>query len=481
MPSTPISPCWRQPRMTAVSPQTANRHRWPRTRAIPARPAWLDPLSAALIGVLLASPMGSQYILVFGSNYVPEVGVAAILFLNGAFDRSFLSKLIAFLTSPAVAAWSLVCIILMLIGTAFHHDFIAAYSNFRTCLALGYAFIFAADIMNSNPNRVEFLVQISILALISSIVFYEFLNTATTPKRLFPVGTLIFLTFVSLKRKSVGFSFLVLAIGAYSCVTSAYRSNLILFGVLAVAQVFALLFPISDVRRGKGRILDRVSLAIGALVSIVAAPLLIQMVMGYLRSDPGRYHQTIYKFQLMFDAIRAGRPEQADSIRAEYVPYIGRHFLEFLLPSGFGSDAITYDWRSAWTPAEESMGFGASVDGGHVFMAVHFGLFLSAALVIFVAARAVWALPRCSPSEIAIRVLLWLAMGVFFVTFGGHAFAQLPVAIGAGLAFATLSASPTARNVVPSVRSGRAIPQRTAPESLILTPVRTSAIRPERP
>lgn len=423
---------------TWTRPQAA-----PRPISLPLRT--LDLFNAILVAVLLASPFGWNLLLNFGGRYFPEIGLALLFGVNAVLDQRFIGAVGRFLATKQVLAWIFVSGLLLLAGYAFHRQIFAAYGDFRSSLILGVAFFWAKGATQTEgaPGRFsKFLALMCVLALLANAVYYAGFATIDSVKQMVPTGIILLGLFLCLRQSGLLMTAVVILISTYLLVTSSYRSNFILVIFVISAYMVASLYPISQRRLGAARILDRLVLAAGVMALIPALPVLMTAAMNYLRSDPSRYYQSVIKVRQLQDVLRTGRLYEADPTRAAYPGYIGDHFAEFLLPSGFGHEAIIYKWRSMWTPASEAMAFGNSLDGAHLFLAAHFGLVLGAFLFITVFWQAGWAALRTSPSEFIIRVLLLAAFGVFFVTFGGHMFAQMGVAIGAGLFLGVMCADP---------------------------------------
>jgi hypothetical protein len=405
----------------------------------------LDLFNAALIAILLTSPFGWSVLLNFGGRYFPEAGLVLLFVVNIALDSRFIITLGGFLAKKPVLAWISLCGLLLLAGCVFHRQFFASYGDFRSSLILGLTFFLAKEATRDSETSgrfVKFLALTCTLSILANAVYYSGFSTISSVKQMVPTGIILLGIFLSLKYSSLLTTALVILISAYLLVTSSYRSNFVVVIFIMTAYLLASLQPISQRRIGATRMLDRLMLLAGVAGIITALPVLISTATNYLRSDPSRYYQSVVKVQQLQDALRAGRLYQADPTRAAYPGYVSDHFAEFLLPSGFGHEAIIYKWRSMWTPANEAMAFGNSVDGAHLFLAAHFGLALGLFLFIAVFWQVGWAALRTPLSEFFVRVLLLAAFGVFFVTFGGHMFAQMGVAIGSGLFLGVMSADP---------------------------------------
>lgn len=396
----------------------------------------LNFVNAVLVGTLLMSPMGWAWLLKFGPNYYPEVAILAIFLLNASLSKNFSKDLLIFFQSRFVQAWTLGIFTLAAIGVIFTKDIFATYSDFRACLALGYAASFAQRI---KPNILRgFVLDTLMCALLATATFYLIAPSGSlSSKQPFCITGALAAFYLSAKYRNMLYVTAASALTVYLAVTSSFRSNLAIAAILLLLFIWVGLFPITSHQDARKKIQDRIIFIAFAIAAQVFAPLLIAFGIEYINADASRHHQIVYKTAEMMDALKAGHFGRVDTLRAGYIPYIQENFGEFLLPSGLGYKGWQNNWHSMWSGGSTGI-FGSSLDGGHLYLSLHFGIIASTALLFWVGAKWYAALKQARWSETLLRLGLFAQIALFMSAFGGLIFTQLGFALGSGILFGLL-------------------------------------------
>lgn len=393
----------------------------------------LGTFNAVVVGLLLMSPFGWAMFLKVGANYFPEIAIALIMGVGLRTSPQFARDVVAFFQSPFVQAWTVGAAALFMLGFLFTRDIFAAYSDFRVCLLLGYAISFVA---RAKTRIIETHVQVAlVVSLVATAVYYTFIGRGFSVKQPFCVTGLLAAVYIAARYRGMLTATALATLGLYMIITSSYRSNFIVGILLVLIFIWMGLFPISEGGIAK-KLSDRLNFVLAAIAAQVAAPFGIAYFLEFVRSNPSRYHQTVYKTTEALNALKSGRADQVDSLRASYIPFIQDNFSAFILPSGLGYKGWNNNWHSMWMPPGSGM-FGSSIDGGHLYMALHLGIGLSCVLVALLGLRWFRAL-FARPSEIVPRLGIIACIGVFMSAFGGQMFTQVGFGLASGILFGLL-------------------------------------------
>lgn len=402
----------------------------PSTGPIPNSPSrarqviFLALLTAA--SALLMSPLGWRAYLLVGGVYVPEFFAIPAALVCLTLGHNPVSDA---LRSRAFTWWAAFCGALMLLGFLLHGDILAAYSDFRCLLALGIAYIGIRkhnDLESVKPYVAYFM----LLSLFFNAAALSLLPAdLTNAKYSFPVLCLVIAIYVCGTR---GW-YLVLAacfsIGAYLTVHSFYRQNFAILAICGLA-ILASLFGNQD-RYGRRRYGTAMLFFLGLLASLTYLPIVVAEASVFFRSNEARYIQIIGKSRELFAALSgSGTNNTGDATRIYYLQFIWDHLIYFIPPSGLGQKVLVNQWRSLWMSPSESM-IGSSLDGGHLFMAAHFGLIITMIMATTVARQYSNAL-RSTPLERR-PMLVLLGIATLFAFVGSSPFSQMSFASAFGL------------------------------------------------
>ncbi|MCK1294842.1 hypothetical protein [Bradyrhizobium sp. 30] len=402
------------------------------TTAALARLGSEDVALCLFISAFAFSPFGWSLALNPGGNFVPEP-VFLVMFC-ATFTRTRSGQIFrrAF-RSTAFRSWAILSFILALIGVSVHQDVIAAYSDFRCLVLLGFSYAIATDTDPSTKqiSQTWLILMCAAVILLNAIGYFLVPVETTSVKFQYPLGALIYLfVYCVLLRPSYMYAGLVIGCAVFIALTGFYRTN------FAVLFAFCLIFVIAFVLR---KINSPFKLL---LISVIGVPIFILALLNYefvsqemynfLSATPSRYAQTIYKWNQMVQYFDTGHLSEGDEVRSLYFPYIADHTLDFFLPGGLGQKVLIDNWGSLWSPEQERMGVGSSKDGGHLFLAAHFGLVLGAAIIANFSQK-LWSSYRmlASMADKAVFGILSGALALYFLTMG-MMFNQTAAAFGFG-------------------------------------------------
>jgi hypothetical protein len=316
----------------------------------------------------------------------------------------------------------------MMLGFFIHGDISASYSDFRTLFAVGASYIIIghSDMDNSRSHWIYFLIfslvcnAVSLSVLPSNILIAKFS---------FPILCIVALVYLCAPRARYLSLALGFALGLYLTVSSFYRQNFLVIALCGAGMVLGIL--VARDRRGRPQLIPALVFLAAASVSSVFLPSLAARLSVFFRSNEARYIQIISKSRELFAALAGyGGSNTGDQIRVGYLSFIADNAGYFLLPGGLGQKVISGRWRSLWMDPSDIM-VGSSLDGGHLFMAAHFGLILSICFVFWFIRKYLINLRKLTISELAFHGSLSIASFVSFI--GSSPFSQMSFAIAFGM------------------------------------------------
>jgi hypothetical protein len=400
----------------------------------------LSLATIALVAALLMSPFGWRKYLVFGGIYVPEILAIPLLLIffpqkNNPISKTLRSK--DFLLATAALAF------LMMLGFMFHGDFVAAYSDFRCLVAMAFSMI----LIIRNPMTDQLSKNIAILLFLTLALnaasYVALPALVTTAKFSFPILALLALTYICGSRGWYILMGLGYAVGCYLAVNSFFRQNLAIVALTGIAMIASLF-----VERKESGAKSHISALtfLGALLAgLSLIPLFVEKLSIYFRSSESRYIQTIGKTREMLAFLSGnGAATSGDSARLAYFKTIGEHFVAFMPPGGLGQKALINQWRSFWMEPSEAI-IGSSLDGGHLFIAAHFGLAIGTVLLFWTIAR--WSKAATSISLRSIPFYLIISAGLILSFFASSPFSQISFAVSFGICLGLLLKG---KDIIPS-------------------------------
>jgi hypothetical protein len=335
----------------------------------------------------------------------------------------------------------------------------AAYADYRCVIVLGGAYYVGRAAM-SDVTYSRIIVVFLLLSLLFCSIHPD-VGKAVTIVAKYPVAVLSAVVAVYIAAGRGWYLSIVLALllGTYLAIHSFYRQN---FLIMAFAFMIVPTIPLVGLQRSKYRMyMESIGLAVASFLLLALLPTIAARVMLYFRSDESRYVQSVAKTQDLVAFLSGnGAANVGDRVRLEYISFITDHWLYFLLPGGFGQKVLSLQWRSFWMPRNEVM-LGSSLDGGHLFLAAHFGILLAGCILFLLGRQWVASFRAAGFARAPALLLLTGASLTFFAT--SSPFSQMSFAISFGLSVGCLLgyAAPERRIAAGSMAGRRARVSRT--------------------
>lgn len=333
-----------------------------------------DKLVILLTAFLLLSPFGEHFLLQFQGRYFFEVGFMAVVLMLLFRRTSLILELKRILLQQSFIIALLIS--LLLLGIFVHGDVLSAYSDFRAIFILLVSFQYFVSSKKSLEQEKCFLYVIALFSMLFYIsFFYTGLSVGVSSKEIYPFLAIPLMLYLSTTQKWPFYLFIAVLLGAIIALRSFYRSNWIIYGFSIFLFVPAIvLFQFSERKFFK---VILTCLWVCALVFIGIE--YFNDIIGYLSSTEGRYIQSIVKWNELVDfLIGRARLSDSDYLRYCYYVFIIKYWHTLLLPSGLGFDHLIYNVHSIFSPSIP----GNTIDSAFLFMAIHFGLILSAILFV---------------------------------------------------------------------------------------------------
>ncbi|MDA9448622.1 hypothetical protein XI01_18230 [Bradyrhizobium sp. CCBAU 21360] len=403
------------------------------------------------LGLLAASPIGYQVILNFGGNFYPEPLIATVLTVFALTQPAAWRAVLRSLSSPSTATLFVGLTLLAAEGLIFTDgDVIAVYADFRCILILVAALQLATSRMvQVRYYAINALFLIVLFSVIGHALFY-LLRGAPGPgesiKAVYPTIGLIFLAAVAQRRRWFTLHAVVIGLSVFVAITSFYRSNMIVAALLALAFLPALARRMHAPRPSLSNLGFVCASILCAVFLWIYFPDISDKIFGFLSADERRYGQTIGKLNNLFEFFRTGEVGGGDDSRVEYLNFIGNHFEAFLLPSGLGYRAIIGNWGPIWSSTKMNNLGANSIDGFHLYMLAHFGLFLSIALIMQPAIRLARYTAQISSSFDAVPQLIYVLALLLSMVISGNTFSIVSSAVAFGACLGYLGSKDPATN-----------------------------------
>lgn len=370
-----------------------NRNRSPRMENI-LIPLIFSHVIIATNAALIFSPLGWSSLLNFQGNFYPEPiflisGIIvvfsshryALVVRSACFSLTFLSTFIGLL-------------LLLLIGFIFHHNLLAAYSDFRPCILLAFGFsIFTVEPIELKIDAGKLAFWFNFYIMLSNIFSNVFLpETSSSIKVVYPILSSVYCVFFCLRYKKIAMNdymlYLSVACGCFMAISSFYRAfyfcALVILIISFIHSIASIVLPNRPVNSRVAGIL----LLSSAILAMSAGDFISSRVYNYLTSSEDRYIQSVGKMNDIIATLGGESSPGTETTRGMYYSYIWNHFAEFMLPSGLGQKAIEGNWRSQWIPDSQNSDVlrgdtFSSKDGGAVYMATQFGIVISTFLFLY--------------------------------------------------------------------------------------------------
>ncbi len=423
----------RHPMRPASGHRLSNAESFPSLLYLPL----MDRFATILIALLIFSPFGWRSLLKFGGNFYPEP-ILLLICIFGQFGPRYWRRAIrALALTRAFWIWSGVSFLLFGLGAIALEDPIAAYSDFRCIIIIGGAYCMVAKTQFSRLECLSISVNLAVFSIIFSIFAYIiYPPDVTSSKFSYPVLSVLFLLVVwGVPFRSPIKLILVTLSMAFMALTGFYRVNYVMAALVLSA---VLLLLVTGARNGAlgTRLNSAVILLSSFVFPTIFFTVLSDFIFDYLSADPSRYAQSIGKMENVLLYFQSGEVGGGDDVRLQYFVYITDHLSEFMLPTGFGSKAMLFNYGPAW--AHVHLMIGSPLDGTHLFLLAHFGLVLSLILVVYVLLHIVRGLGGLYALDKIVCGLMLVAFLVYALATGAI-FTEAHLALSAGLFLGILS------------------------------------------
>ena len=325
---------------------------------------------------ILLSPFGEHFLLKVNGRYVAEVGIIAVGFLLLFRWPSIIQKLKNIILKPINLPINLILIFLLILGTFAQGDFFSSYSDFRATFIMVVTYQYFVSSKTTLEQNKRFLYIVSLFALLLYIcAFYIGIVGGISTKEIYPVLAVPLMMYLSSSNKWSFYLFIVaILIGFMISLRGFYRSNWIIY-------FFSILTFLPAILLSQDAIRNVAKLVLASLWIAVFAFLLIKYsyyITDYLFSTESRYIQIVSKSQGLLDFV-FGRRRMIESDYSRYYSYlfVARYWWQFLFPSGLGHDYLIFNVHSLFSKSF----WGNTVDSAFIYLAVHFGLILSAIML----------------------------------------------------------------------------------------------------
>lgn len=414
-----------------------------------------------IFGALGLSPLGWEYLFNIGGNLVIEPGFALMAAGVFAVNKKAASHIVETISQPMCALSLFALIGLMFLGVLTTGDIVASYADFRSSSLLVISFFLVSSRSeNIRNNSIICCVVICVSSILSHVVYYRlFWVEQETVKNIYPFSAILFVAAVLTRCNKEWPWFALLGVSLLICVTAFFRQYYFYTGLIAFSFLIFIYGQLTS-KQNSGSSFVTVICAIAALSLL--APSLLNNIYDYMSANESRSIQSIEKFNNILSFSQGGDLGGGDDLRAAYFDYIGAHLLSFMLPSGLGSRALIGSWGPFWASDKLEVQGANSIDGGHLYIAAHLGLFLGAALIALLLVRVLTAALREPRSKDMIYHLMFIVAACSFFAFTGSMFTVLSFAFSFG-SFIGLLVRPWGRQlrISVAVQDRRVIPGST--------------------
>lgn len=342
--------------------------------------------------MLLLSPLGANYLLVYGGNYFPEPVFVLIIVITSAIFPRFFGFVASIAKSPFFAISLLSCLVAALLGMTLNGtNLIDSYSASRSYMVfvIGVCAVIVASRKEISFQKL-FISNIRILAtctLISSLIYFAVIHGASSIKSAYSITAIILLGYMSIYEKNVLKQAIVISLLIYCAVLSSYRAYILYVFIMFFSVYLNNILSVILLRKN-GIVLNLASLRrLFVLISvlIILGPSIVDGVTEWVMQDSSRYHQIVYKMEQQYYDLINGTVDGSTDARLDMYDFFFANVHGYILPSGF-FDRQSYVMSAPWiNEAIRFDGSSPSRDGGFFFMAMTFGvMYLSILLFLFV-------------------------------------------------------------------------------------------------
>lgn len=378
-------------------------------------------LLCIITSALVLSPLGSNYLLVIGGSFFPEIGIAGVYVLH----IILLRKKRNISSYRAFIFYSILAIILCLIGDflSFLLNDVSIIEIYAISGAIIFLFLGYSIFMSCRDASLRNLGSLLFVLSISSLFFAFIYNVAIVeqaPKRSYSIFAMatasMFIAFRgSLMQKVVW----IVALFAMA-VHSSFRAYIVYAAILAAMIILKSALDIFQYKSGSWvfSVKQLSQLSVFLLVFLVGTPLFISAAYEWIMQDQSRYHQIIYKFQEQYGEYRDGNVDGDLDPRIAMNQFLVKNYEDYILPNEFFSRNV-YSLHSAW--GGESISFEASSptrDGGFIFLTASFGLLVSIPLTFIMVVKIFLSRMKNDFKDLFARALISIVLFGYYFTSG---------------------------------------------------------------
>jgi hypothetical protein len=363
-----------------------------------------------IFSIFFASPIGVNHYLVYKGLFIGDPILLLFLGVAWLLNKPF-RNICNYLISGKKIIMYFLFFFLFFEGLIFTHlDIISVYTDFR-CAVIIFVFYTLCNSENDKirKNSIYLVTIIIVISFAAMALFFVIYTGDSLVKKYYSPFGIIILAIVSYYEKNPIFLFFSLTVSLYISATSFYRA-LMFFPVIFLLIFFIRIMRAIFFKQGEA-IVSKVLLIVFLFVLILSAGPVFNAIMNNLHSNPFAFDQAITKTLNALQFFKGAEAGQGDELRLKYITFIMDNFPAFLIPSGFGHDAIINHWGPLWTDNTLDRIGANSMDGMHLYFACHFGLILSFIAFVYMS----WKLITSFLLERGAFLLIKFLLIIFFV------------------------------------------------------------------